>query len=114
MVGKNLRENFLEALVHISPSMIGLYKWKTGAIGQWLNKLLQQTKVGLDQSTSPCFFISSLSFLVFPSFFLPFLFSFPCFNSFSSCLCVVICLTITFSRMSSYSFIVYYSQFAAS
>lgn len=48
VVGKNLRENFLDALVHISPSMIGLFKWKTGAIGQWLNKLLQQKKVGLD------------------------------------------------------------------
>ncbi|XP_041961832.1 uncharacterized protein LOC121720065 [Alosa sapidissima] len=40
----NLRENFLEELDDISPNMIGLFKRKTGAIGQRLNELLQQTK----------------------------------------------------------------------
>lgn len=45
VVGKNLRENFLDALDNLSPSLMDLFKKKKGLTGQLLAELLCQTKV---------------------------------------------------------------------
>ncbi|XP_046711688.1 uncharacterized protein LOC124390047 [Silurus meridionalis] len=44
VVGKNLRENFLDALDHLSPSLMDLFKKKKGLTGQLLAERLCQTK----------------------------------------------------------------------
>ncbi|XP_048854844.1 sterile alpha motif domain-containing protein 3-like [Brienomyrus brachyistius] len=44
VVGKNLRENFLDALDNLSPSLMDLFKKKKGLTGQLLAELLYQTK----------------------------------------------------------------------
>ncbi|KAI5092864.1 hypothetical protein C0J45_17255, partial [Silurus meridionalis] len=44
LAGKNLRENFLDALDHLSPSLMDLFKKKKGLTGQLLAELLCQTK----------------------------------------------------------------------
>lgn len=45
VVGKNLRENFFDALDHFSPSLMDLFRKKKGLTGQLLAELLHQTKV---------------------------------------------------------------------
>ncbi|XP_036943454.1 uncharacterized protein LOC119013234 [Acanthopagrus latus] len=44
VVGKNLRENFFDALDHLSPSLMDLFRKKNGLTGQLLAELLHQTK----------------------------------------------------------------------
>ncbi|KAI5630554.1 hypothetical protein C0J50_10128, partial [Silurus asotus] len=44
VVGKNLRENFLDALDHLFPSLMDLFKKKKGFTGQLLAELLCRTK----------------------------------------------------------------------
>ncbi|XP_078020836.1 uncharacterized protein LOC144459906 [Epinephelus lanceolatus] len=45
VVGKNLRENFFDALDHFSPSLMDLFRKKKGLTGQPLAEPLHQTKV---------------------------------------------------------------------
>lgn len=45
VVGKNLRENFFDALDHFSQSLMDLFRKKKGLTGQLLAELLHQTKV---------------------------------------------------------------------
>lgn len=47
MVGKNLRENFFDALDRYSPNLMEIFRKKKGLAGQLLAELLRQTKVGL-------------------------------------------------------------------
>ncbi|KTF79519.1 hypothetical protein cypCar_00042888 [Cyprinus carpio] len=44
VVGKNLRENFFDALVNYSPNLIEIFRKKNGLAGQLLAELLRQTK----------------------------------------------------------------------
>ncbi|KAK5935997.1 hypothetical protein CgunFtcFv8_021303 [Champsocephalus gunnari] len=44
VVGKNLKDNFFDALDCFSPSMIDLFRKKKGVTGQFLSELLRQTK----------------------------------------------------------------------
>ena len=45
VVGKNLRENFFDALDRFSPSLMDLFRNKRGLTGQVLAELLRHTKV---------------------------------------------------------------------
>ncbi|GLD67700.1 sterile alpha motif domain-containing protein 3, partial [Lates japonicus] len=44
VVGKNLRENFFDALDRFSPSLMNLFRNKRGLTGQVLAELLRHTK----------------------------------------------------------------------
>ncbi|KAK1893544.1 Pyrimidine monooxygenase RutA, partial [Dissostichus eleginoides] len=44
VVGKNLKDNFLDALDRFSPSLMDLFRKKKGVTGQFLSELLRQTK----------------------------------------------------------------------
>ncbi|XP_028970228.2 sterile alpha motif domain-containing protein 3 [Esox lucius] len=44
VVGKNLRENFFDALDHYSPNLMEIFRKKKGLTGQLLAELLRQTK----------------------------------------------------------------------
>uniref|UniRef100_A0A3B4U491 PB1 domain-containing protein n=1 Tax=Seriola dumerili TaxID=41447 RepID=A0A3B4U491_SERDU len=46
VVGKNLKENFFEALDRFSPNLMDFFRKKRGLSGQLLTDLLRQTKVG--------------------------------------------------------------------
>lgn len=73
VVGKNLRENFFDALDQFSPSLMDLFRNKRGLASQLLAELLRQTKVSCLHY--PClvkFLFDLCSFLVF-LFFLPLL-----------------------------------------
>lgn len=47
-MGKNLRENFFDALDRFSPSLMDLFRRKRGLTGQVLAELLRQTKVSIN------------------------------------------------------------------
>ncbi|KAK1884923.1 NADPH--cytochrome P450 reductase [Dissostichus eleginoides] len=44
VVGKNLKDNFLDALDRFSPSLMDLFRKKKGVTGKFLSELLRQTK----------------------------------------------------------------------
>ncbi|XP_034057117.1 uncharacterized protein LOC117536384 [Gymnodraco acuticeps] len=44
VVGKNLKDNFFDALDRFSPSLMDLFRKKKGVTGQFLSELLSQTK----------------------------------------------------------------------
>lgn len=45
VVGKNLKENFFDALDHFSRSLMDLFRKKKGLTGQLLAELLHQIKM---------------------------------------------------------------------
>ncbi|KAI4822879.1 hypothetical protein KUCAC02_008404 [Chaenocephalus aceratus] len=57
VVGKNLKDNFFDALDRFSPSLMDLFWKKKGVTGQFLSELLSQTKVKRGAFLLPyCFF----------------------------------------------------------